>query len=82
LDEEFWKMDRRDQKFLDKQMRRTVPPAPNHGVAALVLLTVFLAGMTAGGYLYAYANPERPTRLASSAAAPATQAHIAVPIAR
>jgi hypothetical protein len=75
-------MNKRDQEFLDKQLRRTVPPAPNRGVLTLMLVAVFLAGMTAGGYLYAFTKPLVPTKLAASAAPSAAPATIALPIAR
>ena len=44
------KMDRRDQKLLDKQMRRLTPPR-NDGVFAVLLAAVFLVGMTLGSVL-------------------------------
>jgi hypothetical protein len=43
-------MDRRDQKLLDKQMRRLTPPR-NDGVFAVLLAAVFLVGMTLGSVL-------------------------------
>jgi hypothetical protein len=44
------KMDRRDQELLDTQMRRLSPPR-NDGVIALLLVAMFLVGMTLGGVL-------------------------------
>jgi hypothetical protein len=44
------KMDRRDQKLLDTQMRRLSPPR-NDGVIVVLLVAMFLVGMTLGGVL-------------------------------
>jgi hypothetical protein len=75
-------MDNRDQELLDKQLRRLgVAPAWSEGAVLLVLVAVFLAGMTAGGYLFTYQSA--PTVLASSDSPAATsQANTALPIAR
>jgi hypothetical protein len=49
-------MDRRDRELLDRQMRRLRPTPPAHGLNALVLVGLFLAGMTAGAFLFAGAG--------------------------
>jgi hypothetical protein len=43
-------MDRRDKELLDKQMGRLTPPRID-GVFAVLLVTMFLVGMTLGGVL-------------------------------
>jgi len=47
------KMDRRDQELLDTQMKRFQPPSRRDGLMILAIVGVFLAGMTAGGFLFA-----------------------------
>jgi hypothetical protein len=72
LAEEIWKMNRHDQDLLDKQLR-ALPVAPrNDGVMILVLLVVFLSGMTVGGFLYAFTDQPGPTRIAMNGTAPVT----------
>jgi uncharacterized membrane protein len=62
-------MNRRDQELLDKQLS-SLHLTPRHdGVMMLAILTVFLVGMTAGGFLYAFT--ERPMQLAANDLAPA-----------
>jgi AcrR family transcriptional regulator len=56
------KMDRRDQKLLDKQMRRLTPPR-NDGVIAVLLAATFLVGMTLSGVLSAHKT--EPIQIAS-----------------
>ena len=46
-------MDRRDQEFLDKQMRRLSPPR-NDGAIAVMFAAMFLVGMALGGVLPAH----------------------------
>jgi hypothetical protein len=78
---EICKMDNRDKELLDKQLRRLgIAPAWSENAALLVLVAVFLAGMTVGSYLFAHQSS--PTILASSDAAATSQANIALPIAR
>jgi hypothetical protein len=55
-------MDHRDLELLDKQMRRFDPPARNDGAMILAVTAVFFAGMTLGGFLFAYKGA--PTRIA------------------
>ena len=43
-------MNRPDQELLDKQMRRLTPPR-NDGVIVVLLVAMFLVGMTLGGVL-------------------------------
>jgi hypothetical protein len=65
-------MNRHDQELLDKQLR-ALPVAPrNDGVMILVLLVVFLSGMTVGGFLYAFTEQPGPTRSAMNDSAPIT----------
>jgi hypothetical protein len=49
-------MDRRDWELLDKQMRRLQPAPRRDSVMALMLVGVFLAGITSGAFLAASAN--------------------------
>jgi hypothetical protein len=44
-------MNRRDQELLSRQMSRFQPPAPGGSMLMLVLVIVFLAGMTVGNVL-------------------------------
>ena len=55
-------MDRRDQELLDKQMRRLTPPR-NDGVIAVMLVVMFVVGMTLGGVLSAHQT--EPIQIAS-----------------
>jgi hypothetical protein len=43
-------MDRRDQELLDKQMRTVAPPR-NDGTITMLLIAMFLIGMTVGSVL-------------------------------
>lgn len=74
-------MDRRDQEFLNKQLRHMPPSPRGEGTIMLALVAVFLAGMTVGALMSDYQAPTRlgaeRTRTAMSVPAPAT-----VPIAR
>ncbi len=57
------KMDRRDRELVDKQMRRLTPQR-NDGVIAVLLVAMFLIGMTLGGVL-SEPKPE-PIQIAST----------------
>ena len=61
-------MDQRDQELLDKQLRGFNPPPRNDWIIMLVVLAVFFAGVTLGGFLTAYKS--EPMQLASNAATP------------
>jgi hypothetical protein len=56
-------MDQRDQELLDKQLRLLRPPR-NDGTMILMLVAVFLAGLTLGGVLIA--RESEPMRIASN----------------
>jgi hypothetical protein len=64
----FQKMGQRDQKLLDKQLRRLNPPRSD-GVMILAILAVFFAGMALGGFLFPYKS--EPMLIASNDATPA-----------
>ena len=57
-------MDDRDQELLDKQLRHVGVVPRNDAPIALMLVVVFFAGITFGGYLFAHKGA--PTILASS----------------
>ncbi len=74
-------MDRRDQKLLDKQMRRLGPSPRHDGAMILVLVAVFLAGMTLGAAMFA--RKSQPVRLTSNGAMAAlSMPGAALPFAR
>ena len=50
-------MDRRDQELLDKQLARFQPPPRRDGLMVLAVVGVFLAGVTADSFLFAYRSP-------------------------
>ena len=50
-------MDRRDKELLDKQLARFQPPPRRDGLMVLAVVGVFLAGVTAGSFLFAYRSP-------------------------
>jgi hypothetical protein len=50
-------MNRHDQDLLDRQMKRIQPRPRHNGLMMLAIIGVFLAGMTAGGFLFAYQPP-------------------------
>jgi uncharacterized membrane protein len=57
-------MNQRDQELLDRQLS-SLRLTPRHdGVMILAILAVFLVGMTAGGFLYAFT--ERPMQVATN----------------
>jgi hypothetical protein len=58
------KMDQRDQDLLEKQVGRISPPPRSDGIMALAVLAVFFAGMTIGGFMYAYEN--EPMQIAAN----------------
>jgi len=55
-------MDRRDQELLDKQIGRLNPPR-NDGAIAVLLVAMFLVGMTLGGVLSEHKS--EPIQIAS-----------------
>jgi hypothetical protein len=61
-------MDQRDQELLDKQLRGFNPPPRNDWIIMLVVLAVFFAGVTLGGFLTAYKS--KPMQIASNDATP------------
>jgi hypothetical protein len=63
-------MDRRDQDLLNKQLGHLNPPPRSGGTIMLAIASVFVAGVTAGGYLFAHKG-ELPTRTASTETLPA-----------
>ena len=60
------KIDRRDQELLDTQMKRFQPPSRRDGLMILAIVGVFLAGMTAGGFLFAAYRGQPTVQTASS----------------
>jgi len=46
-------MDRRDRELLDKQLRAIYPAPRNDGVMIVMIVAMFLAGMSLGGLLSA-----------------------------
>ena len=56
----------RDQELLDTQMRRFQPPSHRDGLMILAIVGVFLAGMTAGGFLFAAYRGQPTVQTASS----------------
>jgi hypothetical protein len=80
-DVDWREMDRRDRELLDKQLRRFDPTPRSPGTMILALVAVFLAGVTLGGFMFAY--KAEPTRIASNAVTSTTLAPAsALPIAR
>jgi hypothetical protein len=63
-------MNRRDRELLDKQLRSIYVAPRSGGVLMLAVLGVFFAGITVGGFLYAYTS--EPTQFAANEATPAT----------
>ena len=58
-----------DQKWtaaLDTQMKRFQPPSRRDGLMILAIVGVFLAGMTAGGFLFAAYRGQPTVQTASS----------------
>jgi hypothetical protein len=58
-------MDQRDHELLMKQFGHFVPPPRRDGLLALAIAAVFLAGIAAGGFLFALTS-EPPMRTAAS----------------
>ncbi len=73
-------MDNRDQELLAKQVGRINGPVLNETAILLVLVAVFFAGMTTGGYLFA--DKGAPVVIASSDSPAASSHAVALPIAR
>jgi hypothetical protein len=71
-------MDRHDRALLDKQLRRLQPPRRNDGAMALMGVALFLAGVTLGGFLFAYKS--QPTRMAANDASLAASSLHGLPI--
>jgi hypothetical protein len=46
-------MDRRDRELLDRQLTHFQPESRREGLLLLILAAVFLAGLAAGGLLFA-----------------------------
>ena len=57
-------MDKRDQELLDKQLHGLGVSSGSDGVTGLTVLAVFFAGLTIGGFLFAYTS--EPMRVASN----------------
>ncbi len=55
-----------DQEHLDTQMKRFQPPSRRDGLMILAIVGVFLAGMTAGGFLFAAYRGQPTVQTASS----------------
>ena len=55
-----------DQEPLDTQMKRFQPPSRRDGLMILAIVGVFLAGMTAGGFLFAAYRGQPTVQTASS----------------
>jgi hypothetical protein len=72
-------MDRRDQELLDKQLHAIYVAPRSDGVLILAVLAVFFAGITIGGFLYAYTS--EPTQLAANEATPAISMPHTAPLA-
>jgi hypothetical protein len=49
-------MDQQDWKFLDKQTRRLRPVPPPNFTIILMLLAIFVAGITTGAFLFSSAR--------------------------
>lgn len=73
-------MDRRDQKFLSRQLRHMPPPPRREATMMLALVTVFLAGVTVGALMSDYKAPATQTgeRTRTAMSVPA---HSTVPMA-
>jgi hypothetical protein len=53
-------------ELLDTQMKRFQPPSRRDGLMILAIVGVFLAGMTAGGFLFAAYRGQPTVQTASS----------------
>lgn len=74
-------MDRRDQEFLSKQLRHLPPSPRSDGSMILVIVAVFLGGMTVGALMVDYQAP--PTQAgARTRTAMAVPGPSPVPVAR
>jgi hypothetical protein len=47
-------MNRRDRRLLQRQTSHILPPSWDNGVVMIALVGVFVAGLTAGGLLFAF----------------------------
>lgn len=57
-------MNRHDRELLDKQVSRLQPAPRRDSMLILVMTSVFIAGLTAGGLLFSFgSNPSTPTAL-------------------
>ncbi len=75
-------MDRRDHDLLDKQLAHLNPPPRKDGTMMLAIVAVFLAGVTAGAFLFSRRS-EMPVQTAAMESAAATDVPIGtVTIAR
>lgn len=63
-------MNQRDQELLEKQLGHLAVAPRRDGVLILAVLAVFFAGMTLGGFLYAYTD-EAPMHVAANDVTPA-----------
>jgi uncharacterized membrane protein len=72
-------MNRRDQELLDKQLRGHYVAPRHDGVLALAIVGVFLAGMTAGGFLYVFTD-QPAYQVASNDAIPGAPPHAALTV--
>jgi hypothetical protein len=72
-------MDRRDQEFLSKQLRHLPPSPRSDGSMILVMVAVFLAGMTVGAVMLDYQTSQTAARTRTAMSVPASST---VPIAR
>jgi hypothetical protein len=58
------KMKRQDRALLDKLMSHLQPRPRRDGMLILVMISVFVAGLTAGGLLFTFGSkPSTPTAL-------------------
>ncbi len=70
-------MNRRDRELLDKQLHAIYVAPRNEGVLMLAVLAVFFAGITLGGFLYAYTS--EPVQFAANTATPAMSIPLITP---
>ena len=54
-------MERRDQELLNRQMKRFQPSPPRDAVMIVVIVGVFLAGLTAGSFIFSGQPPAQTT---------------------
>ena len=51
-----WRMNKRDQELLDKQLGRIVPAARHDGTMILAVVAVFFVGLALGAILFPRGN--------------------------